>query len=92
MIDNAGPASTNFEAATPHTGERLAGKVAIVTGAGQSSLTSPIGIGAAISRLLAKAGARLVLVDRDKAAANRTAKSVIAERRTREGHPGRCQP
>ncbi|GAA4700257.1 hypothetical protein GCM10023215_43700 [Pseudonocardia yuanmonensis] len=44
-----------------HTGDGLEGRTAIVTGAG--SQTSGIGNGGAAAVLLARAGARVVLVD-----------------------------
>jgi 3-oxoacyl-[acyl-carrier protein] reductase len=50
---------------------RLDGKVAIVTGAGR-------GNGRAIAQVFGTAGARVVAVDKDGAAANRTADSVTA--------------
>jgi len=49
----------------------LATKVAVVTGAGS-------GIGAAIARLFARQGARLVVLDLDEAAARRTADEIGA--------------
>jgi NAD(P)-dependent dehydrogenase (short-subunit alcohol dehydrogenase family) len=51
---------------------RLADKVAIVTGAGG-------GIGAAISRVFAREGARLVLTDIDGAAARRAAEGIAGD-------------
>src|SRR5712692_1183136 len=48
----------------------LTGKVAIVTGGGAAG--DGIGNGRAAAILLAKAGARVVVVDRDKALASRT--------------------
>jgi NAD(P)-dependent dehydrogenase (short-subunit alcohol dehydrogenase family) len=50
---------------------RLANQVAIVTGAGR-------GIGQAIALLFARQGAALALLDRDEAAAERTAAQIIA--------------
>jgi NAD(P)-dependent dehydrogenase (short-subunit alcohol dehydrogenase family) len=44
---------------------RLAGKVAVVTGAGSSATASGVGIGQAISTVLAREGASVVLVDKD---------------------------
>jgi NAD(P)-dependent dehydrogenase (short-subunit alcohol dehydrogenase family) len=51
------------------TGSILAGKAAIVTGAGQ-------GIGAGIARALAREGASVAVVDRDGARAAATAKEI----------------
>jgi 3-oxoacyl-[acyl-carrier protein] reductase len=50
----------------------LAGRVAVVTGAGR-------GIGAATSRLLARAGAHVALLDRDSAGVTRTAETIGLE-------------
>ena len=47
----------------------MAGRVAIVTGAGR-------GIGAATAKLLAKAGANLALLDQDAAGATHTAEAI----------------
>ena len=69
----------DFEGPTPPTGERLTGKVAIVTGGGQAAPVGAIGTGAAISRLLARAGAAVLIVDHNKAAALRTADVIAAE-------------
>src|SRR2546430_8504133 len=52
----------------------LAGKVAIVTGGGAAG--DGIGNGRAAAILLAKAGARVVVVDRDKALARRTVEMI----------------
>ena len=52
----------------------LAGKVAIVTGGGAAG--DGIGNGRAAAILLAKAGARVVVVDRDKALAGRTVEMI----------------
>ncbi len=49
----------------------LAGRTAVVTGGGR-------GIGAAISRRLAEAGAAVVIGDRDLAAAERTVEGIVA--------------
>jgi NAD(P)-dependent dehydrogenase (short-subunit alcohol dehydrogenase family) len=51
---------------------RLAGKAALITGATG-------GIGAAVSRLFAREGARLVLIDRDDAALARLAREIGAD-------------
>jgi len=56
---------------------KLNGKVAVVTGAGARGIGW--GIGQAIATLLARAGARLLIFDRDEAAANRTRESIEAE-------------
>jgi 3-oxoacyl-[acyl-carrier protein] reductase len=52
----------------------LQGRVAVVTGAGR-------GIGAATSRLLARAGAHVALLDRDAAGVTRTAEAIGVEGR-----------
>jgi NAD(P)-dependent dehydrogenase (short-subunit alcohol dehydrogenase family) len=57
--------------------ERLKGKVALVTGAG--SRAQGIGNGRAASILLARSGARLVLLDNNKAWAQRTHDMIAAE-------------
>src|SRR3954451_1769720 len=59
-------------------GAGLAGKVAIVSGGGAAG--DGIGNGRAAAILLAKAGARVVVVDRDKALAQRTV-TMIQEAR-----------
>ena len=61
-------------------GTRLEGRVAIVTGAG----TGPgggdaVGTGVATARLLAQAGARVVVVDRDREAGRRTCELIAAD-------------
>jgi len=61
----------------PRITRDLAGKVAIVTGAG--SQAEGIGNGRASAVLLAEAGARLLLVDRNPAWAERTAEMIAAE-------------
>jgi NAD(P)-dependent dehydrogenase (short-subunit alcohol dehydrogenase family) len=61
-------------------GSRLNGKVAIVTGAGSGA--SGIGIGEAISIVLAREGTSVLLVDKDVARAETT-------RRSLEGGPGK---
>lgn len=57
--------------------ERLKGKVALVTGAG--SRADGIGNGRAAAILLARSGARLVLLDNNKAWAERTHDMIAAE-------------
>ena len=47
-------------------GNRLEGKVAIVTGAGATGSGEFVGIGQAISLLFARQGAKVLLVDRDE--------------------------
>ena len=59
-------------------GERLAGKVAIVTGAGQSP-GQQIGNGRATALLFAREGASVVLVDREREAAESTAAAIAEE-------------
>ncbi|MEE8545920.1 MAG: 3-oxoacyl-ACP reductase, partial [Alphaproteobacteria bacterium] len=66
-------------------GERLEGKVAIVTGAGSSG--PGWGNGKATAVLYAREGARLLLVDRDGEAAAETAAIIDAE-----GGVARCHP
>jgi len=56
---------------------RLAGKVALVTGAGSSE--EGVGIGHAISLLLAREGAAVVVVDRDPERGARTAAQIASE-------------
>ena len=62
----------------------LAGKVAIVTGAG--SAADGIGNGRAAAILLARAGARVVAVDRKLDLARRTAEMITAEGGEAEAH------
>ncbi|MEZ5998909.1 MAG: SDR family NAD(P)-dependent oxidoreductase [Hyphomonas sp.] len=57
---------------------RLAGKVAIVTGAGQTP-GETVGNGKAIALLFARAGARVLCVDRDATRAEATAAEIRAE-------------
>ncbi|MEE8421847.1 MAG: SDR family NAD(P)-dependent oxidoreductase [Dehalococcoidia bacterium] len=59
------------------SGERLAGKVAIVTGAG--SRADGIGNGRAAAVLFAREGARVLLVDRDRAPAEATLAMIEEE-------------
>jgi NAD(P)-dependent dehydrogenase (short-subunit alcohol dehydrogenase family) len=60
---------------------RLQGKVAIVTGAGSAADAPSAGIGEAISTVLAREGATVVLVDRDEERAKATLQGL-------GGHPG----
>lgn len=62
---------------TPDIAQELQGKVAIVTGAG--SRAEGIGNGRAAAILLAQAGAHVVLVDSNRAWAERTAEMIEAE-------------
>jgi NAD(P)-dependent dehydrogenase (short-subunit alcohol dehydrogenase family) len=57
--------------------DRLAGKVAIVTGAG--SRAEGIGNGRAAAILFAREGARVLVVDRSRAAAEATLKMILGE-------------
>lgn len=59
-------------------GERLRGKVAIVVGAG-STPGATIGNGRATAIVFARAGARVLLVDRDAAAAAETERAIAGE-------------
>lgn len=61
----------------PVTG-RLAGKIAIVSGAGQAP-GETIGNGKAIALLFARAGAKVLCVDRDEARGQLTVNDIIAE-------------
>jgi len=65
------------------TGIEMSGKVAIVTGGG--ALDDGIGNGRAAALLLARAGASVAVVDRDKALADRTVEMLVAE-----GGTGMC--
>jgi NAD(P)-dependent dehydrogenase (short-subunit alcohol dehydrogenase family) len=58
-------------------GDRVAGKVAIVTGGGSDG--SGIGIGQAISMALAREGASVLLVDKDEGRAQNTQRSIESE-------------
>ena len=58
-------------------GGRLAGKVAIVTGAGQAA-GEKIGNGRATALVFAREGARVALMDRERAAAEDTARAIEA--------------
>jgi NAD(P)-dependent dehydrogenase (short-subunit alcohol dehydrogenase family) len=62
---------------TPPRGPRLAGKVAIVTGAG--SRADGIGNGRAAAILFAREGARVLLVDQNREWAEQTLKMIEAE-------------
>src|SRR2546423_14924070 len=57
---------------------RLGGKVAIVTGAGQTA-GEEVGNGRATAILFAREGASVGLVDRDRAAAESTAEAIAAD-------------
>lgn len=61
----------------PEKGTRVLGKVALVTGAGSSA--EGIGNGRAAAILLARQGAKLGLLDYNKAAAEETARMIEAE-------------
>ena len=61
----------------PPRGDRLAGKAAIVTGAGSRERAAP-GIGYAMAVLFARQGARVVVADMDEARAETTLR-VIGE-------------
>jgi len=63
---------------TPRNGDRVAGKIAVVVGAGQTP-GDTIGNGRATSLALARNGARVVAVDRDLASAEATCALVTAE-------------
>jgi NAD(P)-dependent dehydrogenase (short-subunit alcohol dehydrogenase family) len=54
----------------------MAGRTALVTGAGQNGELP--GVGYAISRVLAAQGARVAVLDRDASAAEHTVKSIVA--------------
>ena len=62
-------------------GGRFAGRVAVVTGAGQ-------GIGLEIARQLARAGARVLLNDRDVALAEEAARGILADGGEARAAPG----
>ena len=65
---------------TPNPANRLTGKAAIVTGAGsRHDDGTEIGIGSAIARLLARAGASVLLVDRDSEAGAHTVALIEQE-------------
>jgi NAD(P)-dependent dehydrogenase (short-subunit alcohol dehydrogenase family) len=56
----------------------MAGRTALVTGGGQQSENEP-GVGYAISRVFAAHGARVAVLDRDPAAAQRTVDAIEAD-------------
>ncbi|MGY1642756.1 SDR family NAD(P)-dependent oxidoreductase [Geodermatophilus sp. SYSU D00703] len=56
----------------------MVGRTALVTGGGQQSQNEP-GVGYAISRVLAAHGARVAVLDRDRAAAQRTVEAIEAD-------------
>jgi NAD(P)-dependent dehydrogenase (short-subunit alcohol dehydrogenase family) len=56
----------------------MAGRTALVTGGGQQSQNEP-GVGYAISRVFAAHGARVAVLDRDLAAAQRTVDAIEAD-------------
>lgn len=72
--------STSFPAAA-QPGPRLAHRVALVTGAGSdpASRHSLPGTGEAIARLLASAGAHVIVADRDRGAGELTVERIVAE-------------
>jgi NAD(P)-dependent dehydrogenase (short-subunit alcohol dehydrogenase family) len=72
------PAGGPEERAGQPVGRRLAGKVAIVTGAGQVEGQN-IGNGRATAILFARAGARVVLMDRERSSALATALQIESE-------------
>ena len=61
------------------TGNRLEGKVAIVTGAGATGSGDFVGIGQAISLLFTRQGAKVMLVDRDEKNAETTLAQIKEE-------------
>ena len=61
------------------TGNRLEGKVAIVTGAGATGSGDFVGIGQAISLLCTRQGAKVLLVDRDEKNAETTLSQIKEE-------------
>jgi NAD(P)-dependent dehydrogenase (short-subunit alcohol dehydrogenase family) len=77
MSAGGGAGPSTADGATDR-GARVAGKVAVVVGAGQTP-GDTIGNGRATSLLLARHGARIVAVDRDLASAEETAALVAAE-------------
>jgi NAD(P)-dependent dehydrogenase (short-subunit alcohol dehydrogenase family) len=71
-------AAAEQPAGAPRGGGRLEGKVAIVTGAGQTP-GEKIGNGRATAIRFAREGARVALIDRERAAAEQTARDIEAE-------------
>jgi len=65
----------NGQTELPPKGERIAGKAAIVTGAGSRGRPAP-GIGSATAILFARQGARVVLADLDVGRARETLKTI----------------
>ncbi len=63
----------------PDSGDRLEGKVAVVTGAGATGSGDFVGIGQAISILFARQGAKVLLVDRDEKNAETTLANIKEE-------------
>ncbi len=63
----------------PDQGNRLNGKVAMVTGAGATGSGDFVGIGQAISILFARHGAKVLLVDRDQKNADVTLSTIREE-------------
>lgn len=72
------------EAARPGDDPGLEGRVAVVTGGGAAG--DGIGNGRAAAILLARAGARVLVVDRDPAPAGRTVEMIAAEGGTAAAH------
>ncbi len=60
-------------------GHRLAGKVSVVTGAGATGTSDFVGIGQATSILLARQGARVLLMDLDQRNAETTLAAIKEE-------------
>lgn len=81
MKVHQGGAPRELSFAWPETGQRLAGKSCIVTGAGSQS--RGIGIGRAISILFARQGAHVALVDKDRERAAETLALLNGSQRAR---------